>query len=319
MMACALGMIPLASIAQQRGRVPLVGLLISETLSGQATRIEALRAGLRELGHSVEARSIAFEIRAADGNYDRLPELAAELVRVKVDVLVAFGSKAVVAAKGATATIPIVVPSSGDPMDLGVVSGLSRPGGNVTGIAIFGPEITAKWLAFLKEAVPSIARVGLLRNSANPYRTTTADAVRASAKSLTLELHAFDVRSPKEFSGAFAAMAKAHVDAVLVSGDTLFQAHWSEITELAANHRLPSVGRPEFAEAGGLIGYGQDDAELYRRGAYFVDRILKGAKPADLPVERPTRFELVINLKTAKALGITIPQSVFVRADRVIE
>lgn len=319
MLACALGMIPFASIAQQRGRAPLVGLLISETLSGQATRMEALRAGLRELGYSVESRNIAFEIRAADGNYDELPTLAAELVGVKVDVLVAFGSKAVVAAKGATATIPIVVPSSGDPVDLGVVSGLSRPGGNVTGIAIFGPEMTAKWLELLKEAVPGIARVGLLRNSANPYRMTTADAVRASAKSLKLELHAFDVRSPKEFDGAFEAMANARVDAVLVSGDTLFQAHWAEITKLAAKRRLPSVGRREFAEAGGLIGYGQDDAELYRRGASFVDRILKGAKPADLPVERPTRFELVISLKTAKALGITIPQSVFARADRVIE
>ena len=311
--------LPLIAIAQGKGRVPLVGLLISETLSGQATRLEALRAGLRDHGYSVEARNIAFEIRAAEGNYDRLPELAAELVRVKVDVLVAFGSKAVVAAKGATATIPIVVPSSGDPVNLGVVSGLSRPGGNVTGIAIFGPELTAKWLALLKETVPGIVRVGLLRNSANPSRVTTSEAMRAAAKSLKLELHGFDVRSPKEFDGAFAAMAKARVDAVLVTGDTLFQAHWSEITKLAAGRRLPSVGRREFAEAGGLIGYGQDDAELYRRGASFVDRILKGAKPADMPVERPTRFELVINLKAAKALGIRIPQSVLVRADRVIE
>ena len=319
MTVCALALAPLVAFAQQQARVPLVGLLISETLSGQATRMEALRAGLREHGYSAEARNIAFEVRAADGDYDRLPKLAAELVGVKVDVLVAFGSKAVVAAKSATATIPIVVPSSGDPVDLGVVSGLSRPGGNVTGIAIFGPEMAAKWLELLKEAVPSVTRVGLLRNSANPARMTTAEAIRASAKSLKLEIHAYDVRSPKEFIGAFAAMAKARVDAVLISGDTLFQAHWSEISKLAASQRLPSVGRREFAEAGGLIGYGQDDAELYRRGASFVDRILKGAKPADLPVERPTRFDLVLNLRTAKALGLTFPQSVFVRADRVIE
>jgi putative ABC transport system substrate-binding protein len=214
MAVCVLGMIPLASIGQQRGTAPLVGLLISETLSGQATRMEALRAGLRELGYSVESRTISFEIRAADGDYDRLPKLAAELVGIKVDVLVAFGSKAVVAARGATATIPIVVPSSGDPVDLGVVIGLSRPGGSVTGIAIFAPELTAKWLGLLKEAVPRIVRGGLLRNSANPYRMTTNEAVRASAKSLKLELHAFDVRAPKDFSGAFAAMAKARIDAV---------------------------------------------------------------------------------------------------------
>lgn len=315
--AAALVAVPLASIAQQRGRIPRVGFLISETLAGQASRLESLRAGLRELGY-VEGKNIAIELRPADGNYDHLPGLAAELAGLKVDVLVAFGAKAVLAASGATTTIPIVALSTSDPVALGVVSGLSRPGGNVTGLATF-PELPAKRLELLREAVPRIARVGVLGNSANPPRKTTSEAMRVTAKSLKLELQAFDVRSPEEFGGAFAAMVKGRIDAVWVSGDTLFQAHWKEIANLAVKQRLPTVGRKEFAQAGGLIGYSQDDVALYRRGAYFVDRILKGARAADLSVELPTRFELVINLKTAKALGITIPQSVLIRADRVIE
>lgn len=309
---------PLASFAQQQGKVPRIGFLISETLSGQASRIEALRAGLRELGY-VEGKSIVIEFRPADGNYDRLPELAAELVRLKVDVLVAFGGKAVLAAKGATTTIPIVVPSSGDPVLMGIVNSLSRPGGNVTGSAMFGPEISAKWLELMKEAAPRVARVAVLVNPINPSSRLTLEAMLATAKSLKLELRSFEVRSSEEFNGAFAAMAKGRIDALWVSGDTLFQAHWREIANLALKQRLPSVSRKEFSEAGGLIGYSQDDAERYRRGAYFVDRILKGAKPSDLPVERPTKLDLVINLRTAKTLGLKIAPSLLLRADRVIE
>lgn len=309
---------PLVSFSQQRGRIPRIGCLISETLSGQASRIEALRAGLRELGY-VEGKSIVIEFRPADGNYDRLPELAAELVRLKVDVLVAFGGKAVLAAKGATTTIPIVVPSSGDPVLMGIVNSLSRPGGNVTGSAMFGPEISAKWLELMKEAAPRVARVAVLVNPTNPSSRLTLEAMLATAKSLKLELRSFEVRSSEEFNGAFAAMAKGRIDALWVSGDTLFQAHWKEIANLALKQRLPSVSRKEFSEAGGLIGYSQDDAERYRRGAYFVDRILKGAKPSDLPVERPTKLDLVINLRTAKTLGLKIAPSLLLRADRVIE
>ena len=308
---------PLA-FAQQQGRIPRIGFLISETISGQASRVEALRAGLQELGY-VEGTSIAIELRPADGNYDRLSELAAELVRLKVDVLVAFGGKAVLAAKGATKTIPIVVPSSGDPVAMGIVSGLSRPGGNITGIAMFSREISAKRVELLKEAVPRIVRMAVLTNSSNPSSRLMIDAMLATAKSSKLELQSFETSSPKEFSGAFAAMAKGRIEGVAVSADTLFRAHFKEIADLAAKRRIPAVGTREFADVGGLIGYGVDDAGLYRRAAYFVDRILKGAKPADLPVERPTRFELVINMKTAKALGIKIPQSILVRADRVIE
>jgi len=309
---------PHASLVLAQGRMPRIGFLISETLSGQSSRVEALRAGLRDLGY-VEGKSIAIEYRPADGNYDRLPELAAELVRLKVEVLVAFGGKAVLAAKGATATIPIVVPTSGDPVGMGIVSGLARPGGNVTGIAMFGPEMAAKRLEILKEAVPRITRVGMILNFANPSSRPTFNVALATAKSLKLELQAFEIRSPSEFGGAFAAMAKGGVDAVAVSQDTLFRANFKKIAGLAVKQRLPAAGTREFADAGGLIGYGLNDAELYRRAAHFVDRILKGAKPADLPVERPTRFELVINMKTAKALGITIRQSALQRADRVIE
>jgi putative ABC transport system substrate-binding protein len=309
--------LPVASIAQRSG-IPRVGFLISETLSGQASRINAVRAGLRELGYT-EGKDIVIESRTADGHYDRLPGLAAELVRLKVDVLVAFGAKAVVAARNTTSTVPIVVPATGDPIALGVVGDLAKPGGNVTGLAIFGPEISAKWLEFLKEAVPGVGRVAVLRNAANPSGRSTTGAMQAAAKSLQLELQSFEIRSRADFTGAFAAMANSRVDGVCVSGDTLFQAHWKEIAALAEKHRLPAVGRREFVEAGGLIGYGADDAQLFRRAAYFVDRILKGAKPADLPVERPTRFELLVNAKTARALGVKVPQSLLQRADRVIE
>jgi putative ABC transport system substrate-binding protein len=315
----ALSTAPLGALAQQQpSKIARIGFLISETLSGQASRVEALRSGLRERGY-VEGKNIAIEFRPADGNYDRLPALAAELARLKVDVIVAFGGKAVLAARAATTTIPIVVPSSGDPVAMGLVSGLARPGGNITGIAMFGQELSAKRIELFKEAVPRITRVAVLLNAANPSKRLFLEARDTVAKALKLELHPFEVRSPKEFGGAFAAMAEKRVDAVVVGADTLFRAHASEIAVLAAKQLLPSAGAKEYAEAGGLIGYGVNDAELYRRGAYFVDRILKGAKPADLPVEQPTKLELVVNLKTARALGITIPQSILFRADRVIE
>lgn len=310
---------PLAPFAQQPlGKVPRIGFLIAETVSGQASRIEALRAGLLDRGY-VEGRNVVIEVRSADGNYDRLPELAADLVRLKVDVLVAFGSKAVLAAKGATPTIPIVVPVIGDPVAVGAVSSVARPGGNITGSATFGPEVSVKRLELLKEAVPHIARAAFLLNPANATSALVLQGTRASAKSLKLELQPFEVRARKEFGGTFSAMANGRVEGILVSTDTLFASNAKEIADLAARHRLPSAGGKEFAEVGGLIGYGANDAELYRRGAYFVDRILKGAKPGDLPIEGAMRFELAINNKTANALGIKIPQSILIRADKVIE
>ncbi len=319
-LALALFAAPLAAFAQQpQEKVPRIGFLIAETLSGQASRVEALRAGLRDRGY-VEGKNIAIEFRLAEGNYDRLPELAAELARLKVDVLVTFGIKALVAAKAATTTIPIVIPAtSSDPVALGLVSSLARPGGNLTGSAMFGPETAAKLVELFKEAVPRITRVAVLLNPANAARGLILQAMRATAESVRLELQPFEVRGPKEFGRTFSAMAKGRVDALVVSQDTLFGANAKGIADLAARQRLPSAGNKEFAEAGGLIGNGASNADLYRRGAYFVDRILKGAKPADLPVEGPTRFELVINMKTAKALGITFPESILIRADKVIE
>jgi putative ABC transport system substrate-binding protein len=307
---------PRLAFAQQ-GKLPRIGCLISETLAGQANRIEALRAGLQDLGY-VEGKNILIEFRPADGNYDRLPELAAELVRLKVEVLVAFGAKAGFAAKNATATVPIVVSSITDPVALGIVGSLSRPGGNVTGISNFA-ELSGKQLELLKEAVPRAVRIGVLINSANRLRPSSSEALGAIAKSSKLQLQTFELKSPVEFAAVFVAMAKARIEAIWVSGDTLFQAHFREIAALAEKYRLPAVSRMEFAEVGGLIGYGVGDAGQFRRAAYFVDRILKGAKPDQLPVERGTRFELVINMKTAKAFGISIPQTLAVRADRVIE
>jgi len=277
-----------------------------------------MRAGLRDSGY-VEGKSILIEIRAADGHYERLPEIAATLVRLEIDVLVAFGSKATAAAKDATTTVPVVFVSVGDPVALGYVRDLARPGGNLTGLATMGNDIAAKWLEQLKEAVPRVIRVAATTNPVNPSNMPTREATLGAAMRLGLDLKRYEVREPKEFDRVFSEMVKVRVDAVMVSSDTLFRSHYNELAALAATNRLPSVGSKEYAEAGGLIGYSVDDAELFRRGAYFVDRILKGTRPSDLPIERPTRFELVINMRTAKALDIRIPQSVLIRADRVIE
>lgn len=307
---------PLVSLAQQP-KVPRVGILISETVSGQASRVDAMRAGLRDHGY-IEAKNIAIEIRSADGKYDRLPELAAELTRLKVDVIVAVGTKAVLAAMHATTTIPIVDPVMSDPVALGLSNSLARPGGNVTGSAGFGPEAYAKRLQFLKEAVPGITRVGVLVNPANTASAMQVEAMRAAAKALNLRLQVLELRAASEFENGFAAMARGRIEGIMVATDTLFRANYSEIADLAGKQKLPSTGTKEFAAAGGLIGYGVDDAAMYRHAAYFVDRILKGAKPDELPIEQATKLELVLNLKTAKALGIAIPQSLLVRADDVI-
>jgi putative ABC transport system substrate-binding protein len=309
---------PRALFAQQSAKVPRVGFLMSETLSAQASRIEALRAGLFERGY-VEGKNISIEIRSADGNYDRLPALAAELAGLKVDVIVAFGAKAVSAAKGATTTIPIVVPAIGDPVATGLSGSLARPGGNITGSAQFTPEVGAKRVEFLKEAVPRVTRVAALINPANAGSPLQVQAMHATADALKIELKVLQAQNPSEIRQALSTIKQGRTDAVVVSTDTLFRANDIEIAGFAIKERLPSSGPKEFAAAGGLIGYGADAVDLYRHAAYFVDRILKGAKPDDLPIERATKLDLVINLKTAKALGITIPQSLLVRADDVIQ
>ena len=308
---------PLVLFAQQQKTVPRIGLLIPETVSVETTRVEALRSGLRDHGY-VEGKNIIFELRSADGNYDRLPDLAAELAKLKVDVIVAFGTKAVSAAQRATTTIPIVDPVMGDPVALGLSGSLARPGGNVTGSVQFSVEGGAKRVELLKEAVPRITRIAILINPANTGNPLQLQAMRVTANALKLEVQALEVRNAKELGDALATLAQWRVEALVVPSDTLFRANFIEIADRAGKQRLPSAGTKEFAVAGGLIGYGPDPVELYRHAAYFVDRLLKGAKPGDLPIEQATKLEIVINLKTAKTLGIMIPQALLVRANDVI-
>ena len=310
---------PLASFAQQQtAKIARIGFLGSESASGYASRVEALRAGLRDLGY-VEGKNIVIEFRWAEGKRDRLPDLAAELVRIKVGVLVTHGTPGTRAAKNATTTIPIVMAASGDPVASGLVTSLARPGGNVTGSTFFSPELAAKRLELLKEAFPRTKRVAVLMHPDNPLNGPVLTAMERTTRSLKLELKQFEVRGPDEFKNAFSAMTKSRVDAVTIGQDGMLQANVRAIADLATKKRIPSTGSKEFGEAGGVIGYGVDFLELWRRAAVFVDKILKGTKPGDIPVERATRFELVINLKTAKALGIKIPNSILVRADKVIE
>jgi putative ABC transport system substrate-binding protein len=315
--AVALGA-PLSAFAQQKGKVWRIGFLGSASASGFAGRVDALRASLRDLG-LVEGKNIMIEFRWAEGKYERLPELAAQLVRLKVEVIVTHGP-GIRAAMAATTTIPIVMASSADAVAMGLVASLARPGGNVTGMTSFGPEGAAKRLELLRDALPRTRQVAVLLNPDNPGNMKLIfPAMEAAAKSLKLELQQFGVRGPGDFDGIYAAMVKRRLDAVVMTDDPLLISNVGPIANLAARMRLPSVGPTELAEAGGLMAYGVNRLEQFRRSAYFVDRILKGAKPADLPVEQATRFETVVNLKTAKALGITIPQSFLLRTDRVIE
>jgi len=299
--------------AQQTGKIPRIGFLGQ----GSGPAIPFL-TGLRDFGYE-EGKNIVIEYRWAEGKYERLADLATELVQLRIDVLVTYGTPGVRAAKRATTTIPIVMLASGDAVASGLVASLARPGGNVTGSTFFVPELMAKRLELLKEAIPRATRVAVLVNADDPSQVPVLKAVESAAGPLKIAIHRFAVRRPNEFESAFTAMAKSRVDAVLIQEDSLLVASARAIVDSAATKQLAVVGQPTFAEAGGQIGYGVNQQALARRGAYFVDRILKGAKPADLPVERPTRFELVINLKTAKALGLTIPQSLLLRADDVIE
>ena len=303
--------------AQQAGKIPRIGFLGSASASGSAIRVEALRAGLRDLGY-VESKNIVIEFRWAEGSYDRLPRLAAELVRLNVDVLVTHGVPGSLAAKHATTTIPIVIANVGDAVAVGLVASLARPGGNVTGISFFNPEISAKRLELLKEAFPRIRQVAVLLNPENPINAPILQSMKATAQSARVELQNFEARGPIEFENAFSAMTRNHVDAVAIVEDPMLSANARAIADLAIEKRIPSIGGLEFAEAGGLMGYGVNIPELWRRTAVFIDKILKGTKPSELPVEQPRKFELIINLKAAKQIGLAIPPNVLARADRVI-
>jgi putative ABC transport system substrate-binding protein len=309
---------PFGVFAQQPAKVARIGFLGSGSAASTATRVDALRAGLRELGY-VEGTNLLFEFRWADGNYDRLPGLAAELVNLKVDLIVTHGTPGARAAKQATAAIPIIMATTGDAVATGLIASLARPGGNITGSSYFSPELNAKQLELLKEALPRIRRVAVLFNSDNAVKVTMFQAMEATARALKLEMQKFDVRGPGDFNGAFAGMKKRGVDAVAVVDDPMIIANAAAVASLAGKHRLPSIGFSAFAEGGGLMAYGVNFPALFRRAATFADKILKGAKPGDIPVEQPTRFEMIINMKTAKALGVKFPNSILVQATRVIE
>ena len=273
---------------------------------------------MREFGY-LEGSSLEIEFRWADDKYDRLPALATELVRLGPAVIVTHGAAGVRAAKGATSTIPVVMANVGDPVATGLVASLARPGGNVTGSSFFNLEIYGKQIELLKEIFPRARRFAFLMNPDNPSSAPTYSTTEGAAKLLKVELHRFTTRGPAEFDGAFSAMVKARVDAVVVQNDAVLTTHAGSIAELAAKRRLPVASGRELTEAGRLLGYGHSVPDSFRRAGYFVDRILKGAKPADLPVERPTKFELVINARAAKQISVTIPALMLARADRVIE
>jgi len=312
--------LPLAARAQQTAKVPRVGWLSPGSAASDETFLASFRDGLRELGWAV-GQNIAIEPRWAEGRFERLPGLAVELVQLKVDVIVASVTQASLAAKRATATIPIVMVGVGDPLGSGLVASLARPGGNVTGPSSMLAEASAKQLALLKETVPNASPVAVLWNPANPvWQAAALGQTESAARTMGLRLQLLEARGPDEFEAAFAAMAREHARALFVPADIIFVRHTQLMADLAAKHRLPSMfGFREHVVAGGLMSYAASFPVMFRRAATFVDRLLKGTKPGDLPVEQPTKFELVINLKTAQALGIAVPQSVLQLADEVIQ
>jgi putative ABC transport system substrate-binding protein len=303
--------------AQQAKKVHRIGFLAAQSPTSSGTRYEAFLKRLVELGYT-EGKNIAIEYRYAEGKLERLPDLAAELVRLKVDVIVASGLPAARAAKQATTTIPIVM-SGGDPVATGIVASLARPGGNVTGVSDATVGVSTKRLELLKEVVPKLARVAMLWNPANPTNPIQLKDTQAAAPSLGMTVLAVEVKGSDDLERAFATIKKDRAGGLLVPGDPMFGSQRKRILDFAAKSRLPVMGAtPENAEDGVLMAYGTDFAELYRRIAIYVDKILKGAKPADLPIEQPMKLDLIINLKTAKQMGLTIPPSLLYRADRVI-
>jgi len=305
--------------AQQGGNMPRIGFLAPGAAETDAAFAQAFSEGLREHGW-VDGQNIAIEYRWALGKLDRLPELAAELVRLQVEVIFATNTPAVVAVKKTGTTIPVVFAAVSEPIEIGAVASLARPGGNFTGLTTSNRELMPKRLELLKEAMTTLTRVGYLANPTYAVHQPQLQEMQASARSLGMELHPFEVRDGSELERAFAGMAVAHVGAFIVQQDHLFVSHRRKILDLAAQSRLPGMYVGSFyTDDGGLISYGAHFEDLFRRTATYVDRILKGAKPADLPVERPIKFELVINLKTAKALGLTMPPTLLFQADKVIQ
>jgi putative ABC transport system substrate-binding protein len=304
--------------AQQPAKIPHIGFQLDAPASSAAARIEAFREGLRELGY-IEGKNIIIEWRSSDGKPERRSEIAAELVRLKVDVIVSAGPTVTRSVKESTLTIPIVMGQDTDPVGSGFVASLARPGGNITGLSALSPEMTGKQLELLKEIVPRLSRVAIIGNSTNPGDAQSLREMVLAAGSYEVYLRYLDVQDAKDIESAFQAAAKGHADALHVLGNPILNAHRKQIVELAAKHRmLATYARPEYVEAGGLMYYGTSYNDLFRRAAGYVDKILKGAKPGDLPVEQPTKFELIMNLKAAKQISLTIPPNVLARADKVI-
>ena len=320
-LAVSVSLAPLVAEAQQRDQIPRVGYLSPGSPDDQVRlrRFEAFRQGLRELGYA-EGQNIAIESRWAEGNYDRYAVLAADLVRVKSNVIVAVGGAATQAVQQATRTIPIVMSTVLDPVGSRLVTSLARPGGNVTGLSIMAPDIVGKQLQLLREMMPSVSRVAVLWNPANPGSGAQLREAQAAGGTLKMQLQALEARVPQEIDRAFATMTRERAGALLILADAIFTNQRQQIAELSMKRQMPSVyGVSGYAEAGGLMVYSVDPVDLERRAAIYVDKILKGAKPGDLPVEQPTKFELVINLKTAKALGLTVPHALLLRAAQVIQ
>jgi putative ABC transport system substrate-binding protein len=304
--------------AQQTKKIPRIAYLAAGTSSSQADQLEEFRQGLRELRY-IEGKNIIIEPRYAEGKLDRLPALAAELVGLKVDVIVTAGPTATRPAKEATATIPIVMAFDSDPVGSGFVTSLARPGGNITGLSSVSAELNGKRLELLKETVPSLSRVAVFGTSTNPGNAQALTDIELTAGAFGVKVQSLDIRDRNDIETAFRAARKERAGAVLVLNSPVFPSHRTQMVELAAKNRLPAISfSPAFVDAGGLMSYGVSTADLFRRAATYVDKILKGAKPADLPVEQPIKFELVINLKAAKQIGLTIPPNVLARADRVI-
>jgi putative tryptophan/tyrosine transport system substrate-binding protein len=309
----------LAAQAQQTGNVYRIGFLGNSTAALEANLVGPFREGLRDLGY-VEGRNVLIEYRWAEGKYDRFPALIGELLALKVAVIVTAGTPATLAVKKATTSVPLVMSAVGDPVGAGIVPSLSHPGGNITGLTAISTEMDAKRLELLREVVPSVSYIALLWNAASPLQVLAEKQVQAAAQVLRMRVLSLGVKTEEEIKSALAVMARERPDALLVLADRLLLHHRALIMDFATRHRLPGVhAYRELVEAGGLMSFGPSYADMHKRAAYFVDRILKGAKPGDLPVERPRTFELVINLKVAKALGLTIPQSVLLRGTEIIQ
>jgi putative ABC transport system substrate-binding protein len=312
-------LLPTGSEAQQPAKIPRIGYLSGGSLSNLAGRIEAFRQGLRELGY-IEGKSIVIEWREAKDNVDRVRELADELVRLKMDVLVSPGPAATRPLKEATSTIPIVMAQDTDPVGSGFVNSLARPGGNITGLAALAPEMGGKQLELLKEIIPKLSRVAVIGNSTVPGDAQALRETVLAAGSYEIYLRYLDLRDPSDIDAVFRTATKGHAEAVLMLGNPTLNPHRKQLVDQVVKHHLPAAyTRPEYIDAGGLIYYGTSYNDLFRRAAGYVDRILKGAKPADLPVEQPTKFELIVNLKAAKQISLTIPNKVLARADKVIK